>query len=520
MTVEGSLAPDQGTGAPATQSPAAPRTTMEAFNPATREGIGHIFATSPHDIPAFVTRAREAARHWGDLAHAQRARVLARLRALVAQRADEIAATIARGMGKPLIEALSFEVTIVLQTLDDCIASRRVEPEDEPDRAPRDKDLHAPSEAQCAPRAVVCVLAPVSSPFERAMTPAVLALAQGCAVLIKPSASAPLVGVLIADLFQEALREFPSVAQVVHGDAEVGTCLATAQGIDVVVFSGARAAARTLQAALKPLSRPTRFTVRSAVVLIVCDDANLERVANATVFGRFSNNGQGSATVGWVYVQRSLADAFVHKVVHKVRALKSGPYTDPHCELGPLANGRGLEHLRALLQDALDQRATLVTGGFPPHVTGLDHGERRSAQQQGFFWPPTVVTEAGRSTRLMREEVFGPILPICVVEDDREAILFTNEAPAGSAACVFSSDIARAQRIAAELKVDQVAINALIPKNPLPGPLVADKRVLIDDGRSDRDADWFPYSAAKLKALARDPARQHAPASGLESIDA
>src|SRR5882724_10150570 len=114
----------------------------------------------------------------------------------------------------------------------------------------------------------------------------------------------------------------------------------------------------------------------------------------------------------------------------------------------------------------------------------------------------------------MREEGFGLILPNCVVEDDRGAISVANEAPGGSAAWVLSGDITRAQRIAAELKADLVAINDLIPQHASPGRPVAGKRVLVDDGGSDRDAAWFPYSAAKLRALAIDPAWQHAPASG------
>src|SRR5258706_6632517 len=106
--------------------------------------------------------------------------------------------------------------------------------------------------------------------------------------------------------------------------------------------------------------------------------------------------------------------------MHKTRALKSGPHPDPYCELGQLANGRNLEHLRVLLQDALDRRALLLTGGFPAHVPGRNFGDRRGAERQGSYWPPTVLTPDNSSMPLGRRKVGGPILPIPVAAAPRE----------------------------------------------------------------------------------------------------
>jgi acyl-CoA reductase-like NAD-dependent aldehyde dehydrogenase len=285
-----------------------------------------------------------------------------------------------------------------------------------------------------------------------------------------------------------------------------------------------------VQAALAPLRRPARFEPGTAAALIVCDDANLERSANATVFGRFSNNGCSGGAVHRVYVQRTVAEAFIHKVIHKVRALKSGPYTDPFCEIGPLASGDGLEHLRAVLQDALDRRALLVAGGFPAHVTGRDHGERRGADRQGWYWPPTVLTQVDHAMRVMAEPLFGPILPIQWVEDDREAIALANDTDCGFDACVFSGDLSRANRIAAQLRAGWVTVNDVPVNMPRlhgsgarpagvdrdeggdrccdpgaigPRQFTVCQGLLIDDGRRDSEAHWFPYSAAKLQAVER-----------------
>jgi acyl-CoA reductase-like NAD-dependent aldehyde dehydrogenase len=231
---------------------------------------------------------------------------------------------------------------------------------------------------------------------------------------------------------------------------------------------------------------------------IVCDDANLERAANAVVFGRFSNSGQACAGIKRVYVQRTVAEAFIHKVMHKVRALKSGPYTDPYSELGPLANADSLQHLREVLQEALEQRAEQVTGGFPPHVMGLDKGERRGADRQGWYWPPTVLTRVEHTMRVMKEPVSGPILPVHLFEDDADAVALANDTPFAFDACVFSRDAARADRIAAGLRAQLVVVNDLFPHAAAAGVTAGRARA---DGLPDSEPHWFPYSAAKLRTV-------------------
>ena len=211
-------------------------------------------------------------------------------------------------------------------------------------------------------------------------------------------------------------------------------------------------------------------------------------------------------------MQRAVADAFIHKVVHKVRALKSGPPTDPFCELGPLANGRRLEHLRSLLQDALDQRAVLLAGGFPPHVTGRNNGERHGAERQGWYWPPTVLTQVTPAMRISKEEIAGPILPIQVVADEGEAIALANDLKPARDVHIFSENRARAERMAAQLQTESVAINgAFTSKTAAPSGPVGKSASLAGENRAKTRAGFdsisedtslrFPYSAVKLRAV-------------------
>jgi acyl-CoA reductase-like NAD-dependent aldehyde dehydrogenase len=479
-----------------------PPDVLCAVNPATREVIAQVLVTAPERVPALLVSARDAARAWGDLPFGRRAQTLVRLRHLVAQHAHDIAETIARGMGKPLIEALSFEVARVLETLDACIAHASDDLADEPAAAlitlPALLGRYRAALQPQTRGAVVCVIAPVSAPFELAMTPAILALTAGNAVIVKTSSSAPVVGVLVERLFKAAFAALPGLAQVVHGAGALGSLVAKSDGVDAVVFTGSTPVGPQLQAELAALQRPAYFRLGGAEPVIVCDDANLERAANATVFGRFSNNGQSCTSVKRVYVQHTVADAFIHKVMHKVRALKSGPYTNPFCELGPLANGRDLEHLRAVLQEALDGRAELVAGGFPGHVTGPRNGERRGAERQGWYWPATVIRTVDHSMRVMKEPLFGPILPIQVFDGDGEAILLANDTAFGFDACIFSADPARAQQIAGGLQAGRVVVNDVFVHGALP---VARASAARDGGGNDREPHWFPYSAAKLHAI-------------------
>jgi acyl-CoA reductase-like NAD-dependent aldehyde dehydrogenase len=208
----------------------------------TGEPVATVFPTAPSRVPAIVARAQVAACAWGDLAFRQRAEALVRLRELVAQRAREIAEVIAHDMGKPLIEARLFEVARVIDALDECIAHATDALADEPIAAlvtlPALLGRYRAALLPRTPRAVVCVIARISSPFDLAMTPAVIALTAGNAVIVKSSSSAPLVGVVIERLFDDAFTGFPGLVQVVHGARAIGAALMTTEGVDAVLFTG------------------------------------------------------------------------------------------------------------------------------------------------------------------------------------------------------------------------------------------------------------------------------------------
>jgi acyl-CoA reductase-like NAD-dependent aldehyde dehydrogenase len=294
---------------------------------------------------------------------------------------------------------------------------------------------------------------------------------------------------------------------VAHGPGRLGSRIATAEGVDFVVFTGSTAVGRKLQSELAPLLRPCLLELGGCDPMIVCADANLERAANAAVYGRFANNGQVCAAVKRVYCHESVLRPFVEKVVSGVNRLKLGAGIEPSTDVGPLANDRAITHLRALLHDALDKGAKLVAGGFP-------------AIQAGWYWQPTVVTQVDHSMRIMKEEAFGPLLPICSVRDEEEAIQLANDTEYGLDAYVFTSDLRRGHRIANRLKagsvdINDVMVNYVIRDIPFGGVKQSGlnryhgrvglrlftelKGMVVDDGTLDTEPSWFPYTEAKLE---------------------
>ncbi len=509
MTVTKTKQPRAG-AAKRIASPASAIAILKAIDPATGKSIGAVPATAERQIPKMVARARKAQQAWSALPFAERAKVLAVLRGVIVEHAEEIAETVSRGMGKPLVDALVGDVGLVLDEFNEYIEHGAEWLADEPVNVPAKFGTGKRALIRYVPRGVVCLIAPWNFPFGIAMGPLIPALAAGNAVILKPTSAVPMVGVLLEKLFRKALPDHKDLVQVVHGPGALGSVIATAPGVDFVSFTGSTKVGRQLEAALAPLLRPALLELGGSDPAIVTDDANLERAANGIVWGRFMNNGQVCAAVKRVYVQREVADQFILRVVQKVEALRVGPYTDHSADVGPLANARGVEAMTAQLQDAIDHGARIETGGF------------MLKDSEGHFWPPTVLTNVDASMRVMNEEVFGPILPIQVVENDEEAIAEANRSEEGLDAYVFCGNPERAEQIANRLQagtvdINEAVVNYVIAALPFGGikqsginryhgkvglRLFANiKSMVIGDGTQDTEAYWFPHTDATLQTV-------------------
>ena len=483
---------------------------LTAMDPATGEVIGTVPVTPADRIPEIVARSRMAQATWAERSPEERTGALTVLRNIIANRSLEIAETVSRGMGKPLAEALAHDVGLVLDELDEAIQFSAKYLADEPVAVPTKLGTGKRALIRYVPRGVVCVISPWNYPFGIAMGPMIPALAAGNSVILKPTSAVPMVGVLVEQLVTEAFSAYPDLVQVVHGPGALGSVVATANGVDFVVLTGSTRVGRQLEAALAPLLRPALMELGGSDPAIVTGQANLERAANGIVWGRFSNNGQICEAVKRVYVERTVAEPFIRKVLDNVRALRVGPYTDHAADVGPLANARAIPVLTAQLRDAVDRGARVEIGGQPTDFAN------------GLYWPPTVLTNVDFSMRIMKEEVFGPILPIQIVEDEEEAVAEANRSEYGLGAYVFCGDPEHGERLANRLMAGTVDINTsvlhyVIAALPFGGikqsginryhgkvgmRLFANiKAMVISDGKLDVEPYWFPYSEAKLNLV-------------------
>ncbi|MDX1735290.1 MAG: aldehyde dehydrogenase family protein [Halioglobus sp.] len=410
-------------------------------SPATGEDIGSFRVTAPEEVLAAVARARDAQLEWAALGFDERTERLGRLRRVLIERMDEVAAVITRETGKPEIEA----VAEIIASLDALVYypkhARRMLREQR-----RTPHLFMPFKQLVKtyhPRGVIGIITPWNFPFSMGMNPAAQALMAGNAVLLKPSEVTPFSGMKIAELVREANLP-PYLFQVLPGDGTTGEALIRS-GVDKIHFTGSVRTGRKVGALCGELLVPSTLELGGKDAAIVCADADLERAVGGVVNGAFFNTGQACASTERVYVVDSVADAFQSALLAEVAQLRQG---DPHeSDLGCMIWDRQLDIVEAQVRDAVRDGATVLAGGD------------RLQGAAGLYYQPTVLADVSHDMRIMREETFGPVLPIVRVADEEEAIRLANDSDYGLSASIWCGDHRRGLDIARRLHTGCAAVN-------------------------------------------------------------
>jgi succinate-semialdehyde dehydrogenase/glutarate-semialdehyde dehydrogenase len=423
------------------------REMIVSYDPATNEVIGRVPVRDVEEVRACVARAREAQREWSKLSYRDRGRVVLRAREIVLSEIDAIAELISRESGKPVIEAISMELVPTLDLMRHF--ARKTARLLRPERINIGQYglLGRTSRVVYRPMGVVGIISPWNFPWAIPLGEVVMSLMAGNGVVLKPSELTPFVALKIADAFARAgLPE--GLLAVVTGDGRTGASLVEA-GVDKIMFTGSVATGRRVAESAARQLIPCVLELGGKDPMLVFADADIEAAAAAAVWGAFANAGQACASVERCYVEEQIAEGFTARVVELTRALRQDAGRNDGAEIGSMS----CERQRAVVEDHLREA---VAGGARVLVGGA------RGKSEGAFHEATVVANVDHSMKLMREETFGPVLPLMTFRDEEEAIKLANDSPFGLTASVWTRNIRRGERVAERIEAGTVMINEVL----------------------------------------------------------
>ncbi|MDJ0756259.1 MAG: aldehyde dehydrogenase family protein [Ardenticatenaceae bacterium] len=418
----------------------AKQTPLLFKNPATGKIFGQISAASPTAVQNAVDDMRHAYKTWGVKSPGERVWVLKQFKEYLIDHADEIAAVINEDCGKQMQDSL-VEVFITVDNLSQMVkhTPRWLTRQ----RIPRGLYWFKRYYAERIPFGVVAVIGPWNYPFVQIMTPVLAALAAGNTVVIKGSEETAAVGQLIERLFA-GFPEIASYVRVIHGGPEAGKALVEAAP-DLVFVTGSVGTAQKIAAATSQSLTPLITELGGKDAMLVLEDADIAQAAKWGVWAANYHAGQVCMSVERVYVHEAVYEPFVAAVQAEIEKFKVGFSRDLNSPYnsGPLTTERQLEIVKDHVEDALDKGAKLVTGG----------------RHEELFYEPTVLVDVNQDMKVIREESFGPIMPIVKVRSEEEAIRLANDSEYGLCAYVWSGNLARAERVGQKLEAGTIVVN-------------------------------------------------------------
>ncbi|OLE54736.1 MAG: hypothetical protein AUG51_06410 [Acidobacteria bacterium 13_1_20CM_3_53_8] len=424
------------------------RDDIVSRDPATGREIGRVPVASSEEVARALSDARTAQNGWAKLSFRERGRVVMRARAIVLDEIEEIAALISEESGKPADEAIAMEIVPTLDLMQ--FFARKSAKLLKPEKIDIGQYglMGRSSRIVYKPLGTVGIISPWNFPWAIPLGEVVMALMAGNAVVLKPSELTPMVGVKIGEVFKRAgLND--DLLQVVTGDGRTGAALVEARP-DKIMFTGSVATGkRVAETAARNLT-PVVLELGGKDPMIVLEDADVEMAAQAAVWGALANAGQACASVERCYVHESISEKFIARAVELVKSLRLDVGTREATDIGAMSSERQLNTVEEHIDDAVARGARILTGG------------RRNETLAGSFYEPTVLTDVDHTMLVMRDETFGPVLPIMTFKTEDEAIGLANDSPFGLTASVWTKDIARGRRIAEQIEAGTVMVNEVL----------------------------------------------------------
>ena len=415
--------------------------TIDVSNPFNGEIIGSVPSLTTDDVNDAVAASHEAQITWAAKTPKERAELLQKWADLIDVNKEDLAIIMTAEQGKPLTESrgeVGYANSFIRWFAEE---GKRVY-----------GDVIPANQAQLRhvilkqPVGVCAAITPWNFPAAMITRKAAPALAAGCTMIIKPATETPFSALALAALAEQA--GIPAgVIQVVTGKSSViGDILTGDARIHKLSFTGSTEVGRTLMAQCAPTIKKLSLELGGNAPFIVFDDADLEKAAEGLIASKYRNAGQTCVCANRVYVQDSIKDKFLDVFVKKVAELNVGNGMDEGVDIGPLINKKALEKVQALLKDALDKGATLITGGSTNGASELTYN-------------PTVITDISSDMDIAHEEIFGPIATIFTFKDEADVIRQANDTIYGLAAYFYSGSYARSWRVTEGLEYGIIGHN-------------------------------------------------------------
>ena len=417
---------------------------LDVINPASGTVFARCPAAGATELDRAVTAARLAAPAWQDLGFKARAEIVGQIAGTLREYQDSLAELLTREQGKPIGQSVAeldrgaagvvgmTKIQISMETLID---------DDE-----RLIELHY------RPLGVVGIITPWNAPVNLALGPLVSALYTGNTVILKPSPYTPLTTLKIGELLKDIVP--PGVINVLAGGDELGQAMTEHPGLDKISFTGSVATGKRVYASAAETMKRLTLELGGNDPAIILPDVDPSAIAKKVFFSSFVNSGQVCMAIKRIYVHESIYDELCEALVGEAGRAHVGSGLDPKTTLGPLQNKMQYEKVRDLIEHTKESGARILCGGEIP-------------DEPGYFIPPTLVTDIDEDSRLVREEQFGPVVPILKYSNLDDAIERANDTHFGLSGSVWTNDLEHGREIAARLEVGTAWVNMHRATSPI-----------------------------------------------------
>lgn len=483
---------------------------IEVENPADGRVVGHIPRMGAAEVAEIASELRAAQPEWEDLGPKGRSQHLRNWLDWIFDNEKRILEMVQQESGKSWGDT-SIETMVAVEVINYYTRNAEEFLADKSFRPHGPAYLGKKLRVHYKPYQLVGIILPWNYPLGMPMMDVPGALLSGAAVMTKPSEVTPLAWTEVVRGFREEIGA-PKIMASVLGDGEAGN--AVVDKVDMIQFTGSVETGRKVGVRAAERLIPASLELGGKDAMIVLSDANIDRAVGAATWGSFFNAGQSCLALERVYVEEPVYDEFVSKLTQEASKLRVGSDTgqDFSKDYGALANEKQMEIVESHVNDAVANGAKAATGG-------------KRASGDGLFYEPTVLVDVDHSMTCMREETFGPTLPVMKVKSEEEAVRLANDSPYGLGASVWTSDHERAQRVAKRLEAGGISANnamSAIFQFPLPmggwkesglgnrfggpnGILKFCRQQSFCDERVDMKSEvhWYPYTKKKSNVSAK-----------------